>query len=146
MKKKLIIIALITILGISYLIFTPQRGETYSDELYHYTFQYDQKLIVTKSRPNSVTFSATPDDAWVIGVEVEDYNQSLEEWLEKNKKQKLEKEITLGGYKAIVTHYISEDGDIVSEKTTAVIKDGKMFKIFSRGTDHELIWRTWKFF
>lgn len=57
----------------------------------------------------------------------------------------LEKKIKISGYDAIVTYQANKIESFPYEKTVFLIKDHNLFKIGTRGIDHERIWKNFQF-
>ena len=57
----------------------------------------------------------------------------------------LEKKIKVSGYDAIVTYQANKIESFPYEKTVFLIKDRNLFRIGTRGIDHERIWKNFQF-
>lgn len=142
--KKYILLIIILVLALGATVFYALKfyknesnnfyysGEwrTYKNEKHGYSIDYPSYLNVSESEDKSaVSFMNSPEPAnlsiWISTSTL----LSIDEWLEQNPTQRLEKRITVGGYDGAITHYISIEGDVIEDKIAALLKDGTLFKI-----------------
>ena len=129
----------------------------YRNEKYGYALEYPSSLYVNDRVPDKVYF--TEESLYgIIAVEVASttYMNADDELKAKNEKYNshdfLEKRIKIAGYDAIVTYPVSmvdefpdQAESFPHEKTVLLIKDGLLFRIATRGTDHERVWNSFRF-
>ncbi len=127
----------------------------YRNEKYGYALEYPSSLYVDDHAPDKVYF-IDEYSYGIIAVEVAsttytnvDDELQAENELPKNNPtgyhRVSEKTIRIGGYDATVTYPANRIESFPYEKSTFLIKDGLLFRIATRGTDHERVWNSFKF-
>lgn len=125
-----------------------QKWDIYLNKKYGYSIAYPlEHISISETESGSVVSFFDESSYLLIGVEVKDLtpNFSFEKWLEENLNWKFEKRIETADYDAIITHYLSNEGEFPEEKLSVFISRGKLFTILTRHTAHDRILNSFKF-
>lgn len=149
---------------------TGEKLKQYINKKYRFSLTYPASLDIIEETPQGVIFREDKSGPWDIEVDVEPttFSDPHEKVLQINKdfndkeikehkvssaenflitRRILEKQISIGGYPAIITYEVSVwpgDGEAYPERTVFFIKDKYLFTISSREEENNL-WNSFKF-
>lgn len=155
MQKKTLFVIVVSLGMLVLLLFTlwkertatnSKKYTTYTNSKYGYSFEYEKGLELNETNLDLVGLLEPHGGMWVINVKAESTAlASVSAWLSTHPRQRKEKDMKVANQNGIVTHYISDEGDVEEEKTTVFIKDGILFEIASRYIDHNKLWQSFQF-
>lgn len=126
----------------------PEQWAIYYNQKYSYKIEYPISYLSVSQTESSDEVSFNDRNSYLhlfIEAKTVDDNFNLIEWLEQNKQWYFENETKIDDYDAVVTHYVSDEGEFLDEKLTLFIKNGKLFSILSRYIDHDRILNSFRF-
>ena len=132
------------------------KTATYHNEKYEYSLTYPSLYLSLYTKvPEGISLEEQDYYGRVsINIKPTKYTTPDEELNAENRQMKkeghggfivLEKKIKISGYDAVVTYPGDEVETFPYEKTVFLIKDHNLFKIGTRGIDHERIWKNFQF-
>lgn len=151
MKTKVLIIVIILAALLGWWKFDlnskPEGVMRYYNAQYKYSFDYNASDVVLKdSDLSQIIVADSSDGYWFIQVDVSETGFSdVRKWADTKKSTYVqEQERLFQGIPALLLHNAGEGGE--GEKTIALIKEGKLFLISSRGVNHGSLWESFIFY